>query len=57
MYDHSVLWRGIILIVDFMKLEPSSVKVAKNVSGACLASKEYYSAPLPPFHGVIALER
>jgi hypothetical protein len=40
-----------------MKLEPSSVKVAKNVSGACLAGKEYYSVPLPPFHGAVALER
>jgi hypothetical protein len=40
-----------------MKLEPSSVKVAKNFSGACLTGKEYYFTPLPPFHEAVALER
>jgi hypothetical protein len=40
-----------------MKLEPSSVKVAKNFSGAYLTCKEYYFMPLPPFHEAVAPER
>jgi hypothetical protein len=33
-------------------VEPSSVKVAKNVSQACSPGQEYYS--MRPFHAAIA---
>jgi hypothetical protein len=47
---------GSLLTVGFYKalVELSSVKVAKNVSQACLRGQEYYSVPLPPFHGAVA---
>jgi hypothetical protein len=45
---------GSLLSVGFYEalVEPSSVKVAKNVSRACSPGQEYYSTP--PFHGAVA---
>jgi hypothetical protein len=45
-YDHFVLWRGITAHCKLYEalVEPSSVKVAKNVSRACSPGKNIIRA-------------